>query len=824
MGDISIPRKARVLAFDGQEYGTEPVEKQNGASLSTMWGELAFQVDPKLFHRLILESDSRGEAPGNAVFRQVLEAAAPCLIVIDELVSYLVKLKYSNSRRTQNLYRQTIQFVQEMLQLAGNTPRICILMSLPKSVREFGGLDPERLHQELSVVPELQARADRVVSKRTPVNDEEIYTLMSRRLFQSVDPDVAARAAHMYQETYGRTRALYDPLVFSSEYQAQQSAAYPLHPELIDVLYKKWSTATDFPRTRAVLQLLASVVADQWVSRREAYTIQSAHVNLERERIRTKIVSAAGAGGGYDAVVAADIIGGDAHADVQDQRRGADYARHHVARGIAIALLMHSFGGASRAGALPYELLLGTVAPNVGPEYVTEVVGSLEQSLWYVHREGDLLRFQTKPNIYRIISQRAEAQPATTVVERLGEEMGAALGGAEGFRVLEEAGAVAVIAERPEPCIAVLDAQHAVGEENDQQTRARIEQLWDKVGGGLRQWRNALVLIAPDKELWTRAEEAMREVMAYESVIPSAEKGGLDIDQSELKEIRSQLSGKRQSLRTAITSAYCWLFYPDESGLASVKLPVPATASERIVDRSIARLSSQDYGHPKVMDKIGAIYFNSKIAPALWKDEAEPLDLEETYRRFLEWTFLPLLPRRRETLRACICEGVDQGLWAVAIGDSKTSEFQKVIERKRELDAIAELFDGSASLLKGDLLGLIREELRAPEEPGAEDKPTIERQKGAVNGTGKGTEGATIIPPPPRRLLKAKLHLNGLPVAKTSNLQPYLFRVIQEQDAGAEITLTIEVNSGAGIPTDILDKRIVEGLEQLGIDVKWEGV
>src|SRR5205823_6034867 len=113
---------------------------------------------------------------------------------------------------------------------------------------------------------------------------------------------------------------------FSPDYQAQQVAAYPLHPELIDVLYKKWSTATDFPRTRAVLQLVANVVADQWSERRERYAIQSSHVNLERERIRTRIVSAAGPGTGYDAVVAADIIGGDAHADDLDERKGGDFA------------------------------------------------------------------------------------------------------------------------------------------------------------------------------------------------------------------------------------------------------------------------------------------------------------------------------------------------------------------------------------------------------------------------------------------------------------------------------------------------------------------
>ena len=118
------PSDARVLVFDGQEAGAEPVTKEDGASVSTIWGELAHQVGAGVYAKLVMDSDGRGVAPGNAVFRQVLEAASSCLILIDELVSYLVKLRFSNVRRTQNLYRQTIQFLQETLQLASNVPGV----------------------------------------------------------------------------------------------------------------------------------------------------------------------------------------------------------------------------------------------------------------------------------------------------------------------------------------------------------------------------------------------------------------------------------------------------------------------------------------------------------------------------------------------------------------------------------------------------------------------------------------------------------------------------------------------------------------------------
>ena len=193
------------------------------------------------------------------MYRIVMERASPCLILLDELVSYLVKLRYSNARRAKNLYRQTVQFLQDFLQLASNVSGVCVLLSLPKSRQEFGGLDPQQLQRELAILDELQPRADRVVSKRTPVNDDEIYLLTSTRLFEQVDD---SRGQSVSLKPIGRSTKrrpdLYDPAVRTPEYLAQQSKAYPLHPELIDVLYKKWSTAPDFPRTRRTLQLLAS--------------------------------------------------------------------------------------------------------------------------------------------------------------------------------------------------------------------------------------------------------------------------------------------------------------------------------------------------------------------------------------------------------------------------------------------------------------------------------------------------------------------------------------------------------------------------------------
>ena len=89
--------------------------------------------------------------------------------------------------------------------------------------------------------------------------------------------------------------------------------------------------------------------------------------------------------------------------------------------------------------------------------------------------------------------------------------------------------------DNPEPSIAVLAprfAGTAIDNGGKPGNAERVRQLWDKVGGGLREWRNSLVMVAPDHELWSRAGEAVREVLAYDDVIASAQRRAIDLSEN----------------------------------------------------------------------------------------------------------------------------------------------------------------------------------------------------------------------------------------------------------------------------------------------------
>ena len=100
------------------------------------------------------------------------------------------------------------------------------------------------------------------------------------------------------------------------------------------------------------------------------------------------------------------------------------------------------------------------------------------------------------------------------------------------------------------------------------------------------------------------------------------------------------------------------------------------------------------------------------------------------------------------------------------------------------------------------------------------EEPQLEPDEGPQEHDGE--QGELEIPPPACRLKQVRVDVRNLAVAKTNNLQPYLFRVLQQQDAVAEVQISILVSSEPGISEDILDSQIVEAFEQLGISVSWD--
>ena len=142
-------------------------------------------------------------------------------------------------------------------------PQCVLIATLPASATEVASSE---IGQQ--ILSSLENRIVRVGTGIKPVDDEEIFEVVRRRLFENVgNPDTIEQVLTRYKNTYHNRRSDLPAEADRIEYINKMRKAYPFHPELIDMFRLKWGNDPHFQRTRGVLRLLASIVKDLWSRR-----------------------------------------------------------------------------------------------------------------------------------------------------------------------------------------------------------------------------------------------------------------------------------------------------------------------------------------------------------------------------------------------------------------------------------------------------------------------------------------------------------------------------------------------------------------------------
>ena len=113
-----------------------------GITINTLWGEMAAQLAisaerPELYD-YVKESDKKGVSPGSEALKNLFDACAPCLILMDELVAYAKKL-YGVSGLPAGSFDNFISFIQEITEAARASKNSLVVASIPESAIEIGG-------------------------------------------------------------------------------------------------------------------------------------------------------------------------------------------------------------------------------------------------------------------------------------------------------------------------------------------------------------------------------------------------------------------------------------------------------------------------------------------------------------------------------------------------------------------------------------------------------------------------------------------------------------------------------------------------------------
>src|SRR5690606_18250696 len=153
--------------------------KYGNTFVNTLWGELAYQLLGEQGYEMVAGSDADGTSPGKEVLTTLIRQAAPCVILIDELVAYIRQLELGKQYKG-GTFDSNISFIQGLTEALKAVPNAILLASLPESELEVGGTMGQRALQSL------EKYFARVESVWKPVGASEAFEIVRRRLFESL--------------------------------------------------------------------------------------------------------------------------------------------------------------------------------------------------------------------------------------------------------------------------------------------------------------------------------------------------------------------------------------------------------------------------------------------------------------------------------------------------------------------------------------------------------------------------------------------------------------------------------------------------------------
>jgi len=566
--------KARVAAvvFDrlDAEQGME-VKDPNGEvrALKMPWSVIAWQLAGVAGLKLLKEDGSeRTSPPATGVVENLLKLArkdVPAILILFDEVLWFARVMGGIDPAWIGRMRE---FMHSLTQAVAKVPQCCLVASLlasdPTKMDELGRQISKELYDEFKRV------ADEGIQ---PVESHDVPEILRRRLLKL---ESYSDRSQWPSQVFGALNGVqavddYTGKNRSAE-EKRYTDAYPFHPDLINVLYSKWTLLEGFQQTRGILKTLASALRDavKW----DQQPLIGAQVLLSDPKTEGLSVAARelasiaqyeqyeGRRQNWTVILEAEL----AHArKAQDALAGVGQREIEQA---VIATFLHSQPIGQRAMTRELKILIGVASPD--RIELDKGLARWSDASWYLDdtftgdREGGLpkvWRLGSKPNLKQMHHDARQNVSDTLVDEVLEKEIRGAAKLTEGAR---GAGAkVHVLPARPadieddgEFHYAILGPK-AASESGKPAAEAR--RYLDETTGPEKpraQNRNAVVLAVPSKEGLQVAREKVRDVLGWEKVREML-KDRNDIDTAATVRLETNLRASRGEMVAQLLMAYC---------------------------------------------------------------------------------------------------------------------------------------------------------------------------------------------------------------------------------------------------------------------------
>jgi len=647
--------QARVAVLDGNAHAPGQPWKRGKQQIKTLWGELAWQLGGSESFALVKDADASGTSPGKEVLRELLSAAAPCVVLIDELVAYIRQFPEGQTL-TGGSYDSNLSFVQALTESVKLVPNAMVLASLPESEVEAGS------QRGVAALRALEKTFGRVQALWKPVATEEAFEIVRRRLFEPVrDTKVRDAVCRAFADTYVAEGTRLPAETQEGRYYDRLAQAYPIHPEVFDRLYEDWTTIDGFQRTRGVLKLMAKVIYRLWKDENRDLVIMPGSLPLHDGSTRNELTYYLP--GGWDAVIERDIDGDRAETtelENKEPRFGQVGAARRVARTLFLGSAPSSVSGkVSIRGLDRARVILGCLQPGQPSSVYSDALNRLADRLHYLNSSGDKSQdatrfwFDTRANLRREMEDRKRRfDDATEVRGKIATALKHTVGNAtffEGVHVftphgdIPDDGALRLVVLPPDKWYSREESRPAFD--------AVFE--WTKNNGAKPRHRwNRLLFLAADHNTLSRVNDAARVALAWGSIVDDVKESRLNIDKLQEKQAEKELESAEGVLPRAARECYRWILCPVQEDPTDAKVTVealPMNTTGVSVSKEIARVCTEN---ELVIEAWSPIHLRDKLKALYWKGDQLAVKAMNFWEDTLRYLYLPRLKDREVLVQA----------------------------------------------------------------------------------------------------------------------------------------------------------------------------
>jgi alkylhydroperoxidase/carboxymuconolactone decarboxylase family protein YurZ len=569
--DLAALKVRRVTLVGTHLAPHQPLIKEDGTEVRTLWGELAWQLGGRAAFDVIAAADASGTPPGEAL-TGLLREHAPVIILIDEWVAYARGL-YGQEGLAGGRFENQFTFAQALTEAVGAIPRAMLVVSIPASDNLDAGGDGSAVEvggeHGRRALEALQNVVGRTADHWRPASSVESFEIVRRRLF--ADPDATARneiaaVARQYVTFYRDNHGQFPRETEEQTYEERIRAAYPIHPELFERLYSDWSTLERFQRTRGVLRLMSTVIHALWVAGDASPLIMPGAVPLNAPRVASELTNYLP--DLWKPIIDRDIDG-QGSTPVQIDLSRPTFGARSLTQRIARTIFLGSAAtlGTDHKGVERPRVWLGVAVPGDTVGNFGSALELLGQQATYLYVDNARYWYATTASVTRTaadIADRLREEPEQVwaeIVARLRVLEGKAKGDFAGVHVAPISSAD--VPDIDEARLVIIHPQwtHAKGDDRSDALKFAEDGLL-RIGAGQRNRRNMVVFVAADQQRYEDLNAGVRDFLAWKQIAETAEI--LNLTAQQAAQARTRRAQADQTVAHRLISAYTWALVPEQ--------------------------------------------------------------------------------------------------------------------------------------------------------------------------------------------------------------------------------------------------------------------